>query len=359
MKPVFNDPAWKAFCSLATFRTSGTVVESADDRGLDVNGGAGIALAAGVPQLYYSNLRRHGLEARADGGLVERMRAARIDTLNKVFLKEGPPFLLLKGAACIVGVYKDDSLRRLSDLDILIRPSDARRAALGLKKAGWRVHAPAKHGVFINHGQEFSAISPQGVEVDIHFRLFPWYWEKHVFGFDSGAMWEGAVSAEREGASFRMPAPEYGLLYALMNIVVECGALRYWLDADAVIREHSDKMRWELFSSLAGTGRIRERYRRVLMALKCELGTPLPDGLVAPVSGHPGGGGRLEEPILYKAVRSGERGRKGPVSLSQNAFDKAAIAGIYLKWQSYKHLGMCRDYFIRHNNPDPHEWEMI
>lgn len=58
------------------------------------------------------------------------------------FGQQGIEFLVLKGAALAKTVYPDPFLRPGSDLDILVRPGDVRRARKALEAAGYRCEYP-------------------------------------------------------------------------------------------------------------------------------------------------------------------------------------------------------------------------
>ena len=121
---------------------------------------------------------------------------AAIATLREVdalLRSEGTPYILLKGAAYLADLYDDPGARALHDIDILVRPGDARRVGRRLAQAGM-VGETGQHYPE-NCRFEMYRPGPGACRVEIHWRL-------GVEGrarFDQEALWSGAREAALDG----------------------------------------------------------------------------------------------------------------------------------------------------------------
>lgn len=121
---------------------------------------------------------------------------AAIATLREVeglLRSEGTPFILLKGGGYLVDLYDDPGARPLTDIDILVRPGDARRVGRRLAKAGMVGETGSHYPE--NCRFEMYRPGPTACRVEIHWRL-------GVEGrarFDQEALWSGAREAALDG----------------------------------------------------------------------------------------------------------------------------------------------------------------
>jgi hypothetical protein len=137
-----------------------------------------LILAKDLGPLWHDRLQSNGLLRSLPSATIEALRGAHIaaamgylaqraalDRLDRLFESEGIPYVAIKGAHVRECVYSDPALRPASDIDILISPSDRRRAARALLDAGYSVH-PALANV--SHEATFSHHS---VDIDLHWNM--------------------------------------------------------------------------------------------------------------------------------------------------------------------------------------------
>lgn len=86
------------------------------------------------------------------------------DSIRTLLNENSVRFIPFKGAELAREVYPDLSLRRMSDLDILIHPDDIDRAIALLRTDGWT-------GDEFRYDHHFAPLARKGVKVEIHFDL--------------------------------------------------------------------------------------------------------------------------------------------------------------------------------------------
>jgi len=137
-----------------------------------------LILAQDLGALWHYSLQTSGLLESLPPNTIDALRQARmsvavgylaqraaLDRLDRLFEMAGIPYALMKGAHVRECVYPDPALRPASDVDILISPSDRRRAARVLLDAGYAVHPELAN---ISHEATFS----QGaVDIDLHWHI--------------------------------------------------------------------------------------------------------------------------------------------------------------------------------------------
>jgi hypothetical protein len=141
----------------------------------------------GVAPLLYFHLKAAGVHIplrakRQLQGLTVRHRAAnqvRLRLLHNIleaYQSAGIPALVLKGAALSQLVYPEPGLRPMSDLDLLVLPSQARRAQQVLADLGF--HAPPPNEAVFSHrhfGAATRCVEEILVAVEIHHQLVSTY----------------------------------------------------------------------------------------------------------------------------------------------------------------------------------------
>lgn len=99
--------------------------------------------------------------------LNERLFVACAETVDALH-REGIEMMVLKGTALVGDVYPEHRLRPVGDLDLLVRPSQARRAFEILKSTGWQPPVGSRIPM-----RGFSAINlglSMGASIDLHWR---------------------------------------------------------------------------------------------------------------------------------------------------------------------------------------------
>jgi hypothetical protein len=114
-----------------------------------------------LPPTTIDALRKAHISA-AMGYLAQR---AALDRIDRLFEAEGIAYVAIKGTHVRECVYPDPALRPASDIDILISPSDRRRAARALIDAGYRAHPELAN---VSHEATFSH---HPVDIDLHWSV--------------------------------------------------------------------------------------------------------------------------------------------------------------------------------------------
>ena len=118
-------------------------------------------LLASLPPDTVDALRQARMAAAA-GYLVQR---AALDRLDPLFEAQAIPYVVMKGVHVRECAYPEPALRTASDIDILVAPTDRRRAARSLLDAGYTVHPEPAN---ISHEATFS-LGP--VDIDLHWHI--------------------------------------------------------------------------------------------------------------------------------------------------------------------------------------------
>ena len=159
------------------------------------------------------------------------------------------PFVLLKGAA--VGALTDPSfcMRPMTDLDLLVHPSDAERARTAIIAAGWpETSNPILLELLHNQHHLPPFVDPQmpDVRLELHVALLP---ADHSFGFDASQLWQEAQHARDPFAHALVPSRESVVLHACIHFAwqhsMQFGAWRTFRAVSAMIE--SPAFDWERF----------------------------------------------------------------------------------------------------------------
>ena len=147
-----------------------------------------IAACHGLRPLLYQNLgmvcpeavprplletQKRGLRSNA---IFAMLQSVELIALLKLFEEEGVEAIPYKGPLLGQAAYGDAALREFSDLDILVRPQDVRRAAAALLRRGYEPAVDLARlpiGLALRCGQELAFTRPKGATVDLHWCLTP------------------------------------------------------------------------------------------------------------------------------------------------------------------------------------------
>src|SRR5262245_38312219 len=144
-----------------------------------------------LKQVYRRTWYGNQLRLRDAGVVLARLRDRGIEPL------------LLKGAALVVGYYRDAGSRPMEDVDVLVRRSDVTAAAATLGELGWTSprEVTPRH-VRASHAMAFTG--PRGGQLDLHWHLLP---ESCWAGADA-PLWQHAGVLRVAGVDVRVLAPE-------------------------------------------------------------------------------------------------------------------------------------------------------
>ena len=119
--------------------------------------------------------------------------------------RAGVPWVPLKGADLAFRAYDSPDDRPASDLDILVAPEHLGSALASLRAAGWKDRWETTPGYLAFVGEEahnWSLVCPEGVMVEVHFRLWGFLPSSLI-----GVMLDGASQAGRWGRSQHLLQP--------------------------------------------------------------------------------------------------------------------------------------------------------
>lgn len=193
----------------------------------------------------------------------------------------GVDVMALKGLALLGDVHPDRRLRRLGDLDLLVRVDDVESAIDVLRRCGYV--APRATARALRWGlHAVNLANPTRTSVDLHVR------PAHAFPFRHGrsaAAWSTAeaVPADHPLSSVGLlrPSPvEHALVLAAhLARPAHEGIVHPWVDLHLLLTRHPAFASTEASRSLLAAARrerVSLRVGHVLERLSAELGTPLP-----------------------------------------------------------------------------------
>ena len=191
--------------------------------------------------------------------------------------------MLLKGAALAHMAYGGVRQRPMSDIDLLVDPSNATLAQRVLLGNGWRdLDGGVPASVYERHHHLppiVDARSPQ-LQLEIHTGLFPL---RQPFAFDASSLWTHATPL---GAAFPrtcVPAPGHALLHTCLHFVwshqARFGVWRTIRDIDALTR--AGTFDWDAFIEIARATRGATSCYWTFRIAARAAGVSVPAGVVA------------------------------------------------------------------------------
>jgi hypothetical protein len=190
--------------------------------------------------------------------------------------------MVLKGAALAQHRYGDIGVRRMLDVDILVRTDRAGDASEVLSSSGWtqllatglEMLLPAAHGTLFVDGAEG--------RVDLHWHAL---WSPAV----EDDFWDAAQPIEVAGASTLAQCPADQLLQACVHGIWSDGlGIRWVADAVAVLRSAAD-MDWDRLVERARARSLTLPLGEGLAYLRSAFGSPIPDTVMRSLKATPRG----------------------------------------------------------------------
>ncbi len=356
----------RAFYTLAVLNPQEKDILALQASHVDWDALAKISLELNSSFIFYTNIKRFGLESCFSSTNIKRLQARKesaihnnliqiklLHDISGILQAEGIKFIPLKGLSLITDTYPDIGMRVSSDLDILICPADFDKCAEVLKKSSYKFEPSLTHGVMTNHGQECMAVSQDNLWIDIHYRFFAWYEEKYILKIDSAKFYENTVNKPWKGYDLAYMKKEDELYYLLMCIFrYRLGPFQYYLDADAILKIHEVNLDWDLLKSHLWRSPLKQYWKSILKFLRDRLKTPIPDEFVL---NENYGSEKTYLSLINKSIMKPDIGdtklRLFYLHAAQKFVDKLALVLIFLKWQLFKRFGCFRSFFIAHNNP--------
>jgi hypothetical protein len=184
--------------------------------------------------------------------------------------------MLLKGAALslcravdapgYLPLYDRPDLRPMTDVDLLVRPSDAARAIAALQSCGCRRGmALLNDDLFPTYYYEleFFGPSPQPLRIDLHARpLRPLPLSRWM---PDEALWDHAVEARVGETSVRVPRPEAMLIHLAAHAAFHgCRRFMWVYDIHHLLAQQASSLDWDLIVRLASQWRLASAVHEAL-----------------------------------------------------------------------------------------------
>ncbi len=238
------------------------------------------------------------LHERADAVARTNLRlTAELVRLASLFDRAGIQVVTFKGPALVWSLYESPAQREMSDLDLLVRPSDTLRAIDLLVSAGYQ--EPYRFDLrFSQSGHELPLVSaPTGVAVDLHWSLAP---PGFCRGLDMEGVWTRLTPVQVAGRAVRTLGNEDLLIFLCVHGAKHAWCSLHWL-ADLARLIDRGGIDWDGL-----IGRVRARrisrmvFASVLLAVDL-LGATVPAGPVAQLRAHSAASGitaRVQQRLL-------------------------------------------------------------
>lgn len=224
----------------------------------------------------YASVYRHSwaknrLAFQAGARAIERLAAHGIDAL------------VLKGAAASTLHYRDDGVRAMEDVDVLVRRARLEDTLKVLGESGWEVapdngpRALSAPWLTIRHSAGFR--DAKGRSFDLHWYVSA---DMRIEGADE-AFWAAAVPMQMAAVETRALCATDHLYHVIAHAAWSTDPhIRWAADAMAVLRgPGSGPVDWPRLVGHAMRRRMVLPVRRALRWLQRELGAPVPDAPLA------------------------------------------------------------------------------
>jgi len=223
-------------------------------------------------------------------------RENRLKQVLSAFRQAGIVAIPLKGAALVYPVYKDNGLRPMSDVDLLVHSKYFVQAVNTLRQLGFEISskdssksiASLEKIAKVYWPNELSFYDPQGLIIDLHQSLLnPWFHPGYPLNMD--AIWERSIvssgidqNVEKSGENLweRSLSPYDTLAFLCLHLALH--GLQFpqsFLDVDIMIRNLPDTWEWERFLDLVNEWQIRSSTYHALSLCRDVMETPLPDSI--------------------------------------------------------------------------------
>lgn len=208
--------------------------------------------------------------------------------------------LLLKGAALAVTVYGSFVRRPMSDLDVLVRDGEERRAWDVLLGAGWvPLPVPGMEEFYSGHHHlpALEDARATGVQLELHTALF---FEGHPFRLSPSDIWRRAERIDVRGHRAFVPGVHDQVLHLCLHFawshMMASGGWRAFRDLDALVA--TGGVRWPALVELAlesrggsccyWTFRLARELAKVEVpeSVLAALRPPLPEAVLSRVARH-------------------------------------------------------------------------
>ncbi len=205
------------------------------------------------------------------------------DELGRIlsaFNKEGIPVIVLKGAALLDTVYRDISLRPMSDLDILVRPEDLKRAEALVLRLDYVYVARQDNGNVNTENRHLPNLAhrKKGIPLELHQHIVN---ADDACYFDIARFWARAQPVRKNSAEALVFSPEDLLAHLSIKFLLDrryqsMAALGQLCDISEIINHYNGALDWDLIARTARENGFAAGLYGVLYGCQSVLGTSLP-----------------------------------------------------------------------------------
>lgn len=200
------------------------------------------------------------------------------------FNKEGIPVIILKGAALLDTIYRDISLRPMSDLDILVRPEDIGRAEALVLELDYTYLVKPDDGPADQQNRHLSNLGhrKKGIFLEVHRHIVN---TDDAFHFDISDFWARARPVRKAKAEALVFSPEDLLIHLSIKFLSDRryqsnAAVSQLCDIAEMINHYADSLDWELIVKTSREKGFAAGLYSVLYACQRILGTPVPTAVM-------------------------------------------------------------------------------
>jgi hypothetical protein len=210
----------------------------------------------------------------------------------KTLRDDGIPVILLKGAYMAEAVYGSIALRRMGDVDILVKKEDLHKTVKHLFQMGFRVMneeltgymeriKETRYHILPELKHFFDLVHPDWtVKLDVHVSLTL---EDSSFAVDTDGLWERAVRSDAGGVEALVLSPVDSLLYQCIHASFHhhfMFGLRPLCDIAETIRRFQAELNWDNLR-LRSRGWKADKCAWITLRFAREiLGTAVPDDVL-------------------------------------------------------------------------------
>ncbi len=187
--------------------------------------------------------------------------------------------VLFKGHDLITACYHDDSIRPVTDADLLVRENDYPRLGDLLESAGYRRGGGGQSGVW----------SRGGLIIDVHLRFVGDMRNPasaYLPRIESDEIFDSSIRREIEGVPYLSPDPRHSLILTALHALTHSYLMDYWfMDAGALLIANTDPSFADGATDIALRHRLSSVLNYHLWAIREIFGFPGP--LPLPVGYRP------------------------------------------------------------------------
>jgi hypothetical protein len=205
----------------------------------------------------------------------------RLYEVVELLASRGIDVMLLKGSALAYTTYASFADRPMGDLDLVLRPEQAREAWSLLQTRGWRWPAdrwPEERYTAHQHLPPLMDAGGEGLRVELHTDVLP---GGHPFQLDTALLWDSGRSISLHGHPVLVPDPLLSLLHLCIHFAwshqMQWGGWRAFRDVDLLARAEID---WQRFVALARESRAETCCYWTLRLARTLVGAHVPDDVL-------------------------------------------------------------------------------